>query len=91
MIFTPAVFLALASLVVLLIGTGDPWIWGWGIAALAFAGLYAAVHRPSLGADLPTSRIRPQDELDPQVSVLGGVPLGAHGLEAGSGCLVPWA
>jgi hypothetical protein len=50
-VFTPAVVLALAGFVALLIGTGDPRIWAVGLAGLAVAAGYAAFHRPSLGAD----------------------------------------
>jgi phosphohistidine phosphatase SixA len=68
-VFTPAVFLALASLVVLLIGTGDAWIWASGVIALFGAMVYAAIRRPSLGADLSNSRRRPALwRLAPQLS-----------------------
>lgn len=50
-VFTPAVVLALAGFIALLIGTGDARIWAGGIAGLALAGGYAAMHRPDLGAD----------------------------------------
>jgi phosphohistidine phosphatase SixA len=55
LVFTPAVILALAGFVALLIGTGAPWIWAGGLAGLAVATVYAACHRPSLGADLSSS------------------------------------
>jgi phosphohistidine phosphatase SixA len=51
LVFTPAVVLALAGFVALLIGTGDPWIWAVGLAGVAVAAGYAAFHRPPLGAD----------------------------------------
>jgi hypothetical protein len=50
-VFTPAVFLAVTGFIALLIGTGNPWIWACGLAGLAAAALYAALHRPELGAD----------------------------------------
>jgi phosphohistidine phosphatase SixA len=50
-VFTPAVFLALAGFVALLIGTNDLRIWMIGLGALAVAAGYAAFHRPALGAD----------------------------------------
>ncbi len=50
-VFTPAVLLALAGFVALLIGTGDWRIWTLGLAGLLLASAYAARHRPDLGAD----------------------------------------
>jgi hypothetical protein len=50
-VFTPAVGLALAGFVALLVGTGDWRIWVGGLVGLALAGGYAALHRPNLGAD----------------------------------------
>jgi hypothetical protein len=50
-VFNPAVFLAVAGFVALLIGTNDIWIWLVGLVALAVAAVYAALHRPPLGAD----------------------------------------
>jgi len=50
-VFTPAVFLAVAGFVALLIGTNDLWIWLVGLIVLAVAAVYAAFHLPPLGAD----------------------------------------
>jgi phosphohistidine phosphatase SixA len=50
-VFTPAVALALAGFVALLVGTGDWRIWAGGLTGLLVAGAYAAGHRPDLGAD----------------------------------------
>jgi phosphohistidine phosphatase SixA len=50
-VFTPAVALALAGFVALLVGTGDWRIWVGGLVGLGLAGGYAALHRPDLGAD----------------------------------------
>jgi phosphohistidine phosphatase SixA len=50
-VFTPAVVLALIGFVALLVGAGEWPVWAGGLAALTGAGLYAAWHRPNLGAD----------------------------------------
>jgi phosphohistidine phosphatase SixA len=50
-VFTPAVVLALAGFIALLVGTGDRRIWAGGLVGLAVASAYAAFHRPDLGAD----------------------------------------
>ena len=49
-VFTPAVVLALAGFVALLVGTGDWRIWAGGLIGLGLAGGYATIHRPDLGA-----------------------------------------
>ncbi len=51
LVFTPAVVLALTGFVALLLGTGERRIWTTGLAGLLVAGIYAAWHRPNLGAD----------------------------------------
>ena len=50
-VFTPAVVLALIGFIALLVGAGEWLVWAGGFAALTGAGLYAAWHRPNLGAD----------------------------------------
>jgi|tagenome__1003787_1003787.scaffolds.fasta_scaffold20980493_2 phosphohistidine phosphatase SixA len=50
-VFTPAVVLALAGFVALLLGTEDARILIGGVVALLIGGTYAAFHRPDLGAD----------------------------------------
>ncbi len=50
-LFTPAVALALAGFVFLLVGADDLWILTLGVAGLLAAAGYAAFHRPDLGAD----------------------------------------
>ena len=51
LVFTPAVVLALAGFVALLVGTHDLRIWLGGLIGLLLAAGYAAWRRPDLGAD----------------------------------------
>lgn len=53
LVFTPAVALAFAGFLALLIGTNDTWIWAGGLVGMSIAAGYAALRRPDLGADLP--------------------------------------